>query len=201
MFAWLGTAIAGGLYPTAQVIIELGASWPHSNPMELVLFGFIAFFFGFLYAGMVGMFTIAAARLYAACATRGNMPLWLASFAGGWAGFLCALPFRREFSDSPWLDVLLATVMGQAGAACSVHLALRSNLRLLGAKAGPREKLRIGLRQLFGATTFFCVIAAVIGALRPSREVYQLMAAALAWQVAAVLAVRHVMAFRVARRR
>ena len=186
-FAWLGTAIAGGLFPTVMVAVDLGRPPDPEVVSGGVLICFVGFFFGFLYVGMVGAALTAIAWLFAACARVERRLIWLGSLAGGWTGFLCVLPLREGLPSGPWLSVLLGTFMGQAGAAVSASAATRSNRRLLGTRAAPLEQLRVGLRQLFGAMTFFCILAAAIGAVQPTREVYELMAAAALLQAFVIL--------------
>jgi hypothetical protein len=186
-FGWIGIALAGGLYPVIQSLVEVGLPPLPNGLLDAVLFSFMAFFIGFAYAGMAATVMVATAWMFAAFARIGGAPIWLASLAGGWTGFLCALPLGGDFSGHLWFDVLLATVMGQAGAAWIAGAAVRRNQCTLGI-AAPQKKLKMCLRQLFGATTALCILAAVIGAASPTRETYQLMAAAACFQTIVILA-------------
>jgi hypothetical protein len=192
-FAWLGTAIAGGLYPVVLIGVELGFRPLPAVVAELILSSLLGFVLGFIYAGMVGAVFTVMAWIFAACAGVERRLIWLGSIAGGWTGFFCTLPFSERLPGGPLMGVLVAAFFGQTAAALGVHLAVRSNRKIgatWGAESQSPEKLRIGLRQVFGAMTFFCVLAAAIGAIQPTREVYQLMAAAALLQGFMILIAR-----------
>lgn len=187
-FGWIGIALAGGMYPVVLTLLGVGAPPFPNGVFDALLFSCVAFVVGFVYAGMTATILVATAWMFAAFARISGAPIWLASLAGGWTGFLCALPMSPGFSGHRWFDVLLATVMGQAGAAWTAGAAVRRNRRILGIETPPQKTLRIGLVQLFGATTVICILAAAIGAVRPTREIYQLMAGAAALQAIMILA-------------
>ncbi|HEX6962065.1 MAG TPA: hypothetical protein VF175_09380, partial [Lacipirellula sp.] len=187
-FGWIGIALAGGAYPVVQIFLDVGMPPLPSRILAALMMSGPAFSLGFVYAGMAATLMVATAWTFAAFARIGGAPIWLASLAGGWTGFLCVLPFARNLSGNVWFDVLLATAMGQVGAAWTAGVAVRRNRRALGIEREPQRTFRIGLRQLFGATTFFCILAAVLGAVSPAPELYQLMAAAALLQANLTLA-------------
>jgi len=183
-FAWLGTAVAGGLFPVVFLLAS-GASELLGPPSRLhpenLWMAFPAFLIGFLYAGLMGLIVALAGGLFAALTQIRGAPIWLASLVGGWTGFVCTVLIGANFSINPAVSIGLATLMGQAGAATAAALGVRRNPQLLGM---PKlsEPLRLSLRQLFGATTAVCLMAALVGAANPSSRLYGWIAAAAVLQ-------------------
>lgn len=195
--ACVGTAIAGGLFSLALLAIEIARTLLSQSAefrSDDLFYAFPGFIIGFFYAGVVSLPVGLAGWLLAALIRIKGAPIWLASFVGGWTGFICTIPASNDF------PVLLAVAMGQIGAALAASIGAQANRRALGLPATPMQ-VKIGLRQLFGVTTVICVIAAILGGLKLTTNTYWMLGNAAVLQAALVAAAAAVRKVRSLRRR
>jgi hypothetical protein len=187
--AWIGTAIAGGLFPVVLIcwgnlfeplVTGSRISW------EEVFAAIPAFVIGFIYAGIVAC----PVTFFAwACAlmgrTRGT-PIWLGSLIGGWTGFICTLQLGEGFGPGFPIDLWIAVALGQVGAGTVAMIGLRAN-RLARGEVHTPQTFKVSLSQLLGWTTAACITAALIGAMRLSHEQIQFVVEATCLQLAILL--------------
>jgi hypothetical protein len=179
ILACVGTAAAGGLFPVVLLLVD--AVQGTLQFQDDIFFALPGFVLGFLYAGVVSIFTALAMGLFMWLTQIRRAPLWLASTIGGWTGFACTVPLAANLSLTPVFSLVVATFMGQAGV--TLFVAWVASLNYPSARrADPPARMQIGLRQLFGATTFACLCAALMGAAHFSRELLVLIAVAAAQQ-------------------
>lgn len=175
----VGTAMAGGCFPVVLLVVD--AVQGTLQFQDDIFFALPGFVIGFLYAGIVSIFTALAMGVFVWLTQIRRAPLSLASTVGGWTGFACTAPMAENLSLTPVFSIVVATFMGQAGAALFPAWVASINYPSAG-RVEPPARMQIGLRQLFGATTFACLSAALMGAAHFSRELLVLIALAAAQQ-------------------
>jgi hypothetical protein len=191
----LGTAVAGGLFPTAVFFTMVATS---------IVAGGSQFFYqrvlndiGGAVAALLGSFVIGF--FIAAAAALCIFPLvgvldWVASLrrwrgmllsgAGGWCGFASVAALAQfEHDGEPLMFALGAMLMGQIGAGRAVR-----HWRRIEAGAAAPRKTQLPLRQLFGIMTAVAIAAAVLAALPVPSRTYAAMGLAAACQAAVVSA-------------
>jgi hypothetical protein len=188
----LGTAISGGLFPLAIVMVGYGlallagrggTSGDFAGFAMFVVFGFLI---GFLIAGAAALFIF---PFVAFLQWMAGLQQWrgvLVSCAGGWCGFASVATIGQDGPHgAPMVLAFGAMIMGQIGAGWAVRRVARPSTWLHEA-AAPNTKGQMPLRQLFGITTAVAVAVAVLSVLPLTSRTLAAMALAAAVQSAVV---------------
>jgi uncharacterized membrane protein len=188
----LGTALSGGLFPLAIVVVGFGfallsgrggTSGDLAGFAMSVVFGFLV---GFLIFGAVALFIFPFVALLQWMAGLQRWRGILVSCAGGWCGFASvAATGPGGPHGPPMLFAFGAMIMGQIGAGWAVRRVARP-ANWLRAADEPTTKVQMPLRQLFGITTAVAVAVAVLSALPLTSHTHAAMALAAALQGAIV---------------
>lgn len=196
MAGFLGTMIAGGLFPGPFMFIDSlfnqGSHWGLDD-LGFLVPGFPV---GAIFAGVVAT-PVFLFLGFAHHASALGSPVLVASIAGGWAGaFAASAPgLRMSFEQGLTLE-FTAMVMGHVGAGLLARVVERSAIESK-VVAKPSFRLRITLRQLFVVTTFTAVFAATFAGmpLAPrAKEGVLICLAVQATTIAAFLTLRSVRA-------
>jgi hypothetical protein len=191
--AALGTAFAGGLFPTVVFLAIVSADFVAGGPQAflhdlddaiVVLLG--GFFAGFFIAAAAALCIFPLVGVLDWVASLRRWRGMLVSCAGGWCGFasIAALTqFARD--EEPLILALGAMSMGQIGAGLMIRRLARRHASLDEEDASPK-KSQLPLRQLFGITTAVAIAAAVLAALPVPSPTYSAMGLAAACQAAVV---------------
>lgn len=175
-----GTALAGVVFPTVLVLVEVcfGDGGPQGLDTGGYLFGVA--FLGGMVGGMLAFIVSVPVALFAALIGRligvTGRDVWYASLVGSWTGFFAIhLLLGGTGMGTPGPDsfVALAVATGQVVTGAFVWYVQKK----AGAYADLGDELRFGIRQLFGVTTAVAIIASVAHLIR--RKDDQIFSAAL----------------------
>ncbi|HEX6961357.1 MAG TPA: hypothetical protein VF175_05785, partial [Lacipirellula sp.] len=59
-FGWIGIALAGGAYPVAQILLDVGMPPLPNRIVDAVMLSVVGFFVGFVYSGLAATVMVAA---------------------------------------------------------------------------------------------------------------------------------------------
>jgi hypothetical protein len=190
--AALGTAVAGGLFPLAIMLVVVASSLFAGGQLglhdvsEMILPLAGGFIIGFFVAGLTAFCIFPLVGVLDWVASLGRWRSMLVSCAGGWCGFASVTAITQGAPNDEGLALAFgAMAMGQIGAGSMVRRLARSDASL-NDEGGSPKKSQMPLRQLFGITTAVAIAAAVLAALPIMPQTYAAMAFAAASQAAFV---------------
>lgn len=162
MAGYLGTMVAGGLYPGPLFLIDALFS-DDLDPNFDVAFLIPAFPIGAIFAGLVGLpvFLFLALAHYSSAL---GSPVLVASIAGGWTGaFAASGPAASTSSEQGFALQFVAMTMGMIGGGLTARWIESVLERDVLVRPSPR--IQMTLRQLFAITTWAAAFAATLAAL------------------------------------
>ena len=187
--AWIGTVLAGGLFPLIVAAVMWATSgFPLSPQLPLL---FVLPVAGCYAAGIVGAGVLVVMLLVCWISGLPARRADVAATMGGWTGLIatCGLLLDAESELMPVAGTItLAVVLGQAGAGWAAAKAIAAHRRLSEQGPGARPDSGFSLRELFGLTTAFSLVACGIAALQPGGKLLIAMGLCAAFQLATIAA-------------